>query len=294
MGVSSARKPSARRAAGSAVKRLVAVPTACGLLLAVQLATARADDLQPPVTPPVPSGAVQVTVGTPSVSLSVQGGNIDVSVPGVSVSVHGGSIDVSVPGAAVNASSSVPSQSPPSRGDAHARTAHQPPTQNDGSSMAGAKQVAPTSTSAGKTRVVNAAPPKRLARPKIRPAASGVRTHTIRVSAVVRSTRFLAAKPVPRRTSEPPAIRPRAGRGCCENEQPTVAPAGAPTTLGSRPVSEARPDGYVLAESRTTDRPKEHARNNRLVLQLGLLGAFLYLTALAAWFCATRLRRGRA
>jgi hypothetical protein len=40
--------------------------------------------------------------------------------------------------------------------------------------------------------------------------------------------------------------------------------------------------------------PEEHVWDNRLLLQLGVLGAFLYLVCLAGWFSATTLRRRRA
>lgn len=274
--------PSVRRAPGSAVKRrLSALPAACGLLLAAQVATARADAPQPPVTPTVPTIAVQVSVGIPNVSVNVQGGIVDVSVPSVSV-------DVSV---------SVSSQGSFSGTDADARAARQPTTQNDGSSNccnAGAKQVAPADKSVKKTRALRAALPKRLARPTIRAAANGARARTIRVPPVDRSTRVLAARQVPRRTSERRATRPKARRGCCEDVQAAIAIAAAPTRLGPRPGAGRGPDRYERAETRSAARPEEHVRDNRLLLQLGVLGAFLYLACLAGWFCATRLRRRRA
>lgn len=262
------RTPSVRRARDSAVKRRVsALAAACGLLLAAQVPTARADAPQLPVTPTVPTIAVQVSVGISNVSVNVQGGIVDVSVPSVSV-------DVSV---------SVSSQGSLSATDADASAAPQPTTQNDGSSNccnAGAKQVAPSDKSAKKTGALQAAPPKRLARPTIRAAANGARTRTVGVPLVDRSTRLLAATQVPRRTSERLATRPKARRGCCEDAQAAIAIAAAPTRLGPRPGAARGPDRYERAEPGLAAGPVEHVRDNRLLLQLGVLGAFLYFVCL--------------
>ena len=54
------------------------------------------------------------------------------------------------------------------------------------------------------------------------------------------------------------------------------------------------PDLNRQAGALSAAEPEEHLRDNRLLLQLGVLGAFLYLVCLAGWFSATRLRRRRA
>lgn len=69
--------------------------------------------------------------------------------------------------------------------------------------------------------------------------------------------------------------------------QPRVTPT-VPT------MAERGPDRYERAEARPAAQPEEHVRDNRLILQLGVLGAFLYLACLAGWFCATTLRRTQA
>lgn len=71
--------------------------------------------------------------------------------------------------------------------------------------------------------------------------------------------------------------------------QAAIAIAAAPTRLGAG----RGPDRYERAEARPAAQPEEHVRDNRLLLQLGVLGAFLYLACLAGWFCVTRLRRTR-
>ena len=184
--------PSVRSAPGSALRRrLSALPAACGPLLAVQVATARADAPQSPVTSAVPTIAVQV---------NVQGGIVDISVPGVDVAV----------------SVSVSSQDSLTGTNADPSAAQQPTTQNDGSSTccnAGAKQVAPADESVKQTRVQRTAPPKRLARRTIR-SANGSRARTIRVLPVDRSTRLLAANQFPEVTSERRGTPSKARRGC--------------------------------------------------------------------------------
>ena len=160
--------------------RLSALSAACGLLLAVQVATARADDPQPPVTPAVPTVAVQVSVSVPNVSVNVQGGIVDISVPGVDVSV------------------SVSSQGSQSATKADASAAQQPTTQGDGAGNccnAGTKQVAPAGRSMKKARVLRAAPAKRLARPTVRAAANGARARTIRVPPADRSDPLAGREP---------------------------------------------------------------------------------------------------
>jgi hypothetical protein len=258
--------------------RLSALSAACGLLLAVQVATARADDPQPPVTPAVPTVAVQVSVSVPNVSVNVQGGMVDISVPGVDV-------DVSV---------SVSSQGSLSGAKADASAAQQPTTQSDGAGNccnAGTKQVAPAGRSMEKTRVLRAAPARRLARPTVRAAATAPRARTIRVPPADRSTRLLAANQVPPPTSARLATRPKARRGCCDAAQAPIAIAVAPTRLEPRPGTGHLPNRYDDAVTPPAVRPEEHVRDNRLFLQLGVLGAFLYLACVAGWFSATRPRR---
>ena len=275
------RTPSVRRAPRSVVRhRFSALSAACGLLLAVQVATARADDPQPPVTPAVPTIAVQVSVSVPNVSVNVQGGIVDISAPSVGVGV-----DVSV---------SVSSQGSLSGTKADASAAQRPTTQSDGAGNccnAGTKQVAPAGISRKKTRVLRAAPAKRLARPTVGAPANGARARTIRIPPADRSTRLQAANQVPRPTSARLATRPKARPGCCGAAHAPIAPAVAPTRLGPRPGTVHRPDRYDDAVTRPAVRPEEHVRDNRLVLQLGVLGAFLYLACVAGWFSATRLRR---
>ncbi len=255
--------------------RLSALPAACGLLLAVQVATARADDPQPPVTPAVPTVAVQVSVSVPNVSVNVRGGIVDISVPGVDVSV------------------SVSSQGSQSATKADASAAQQPTTQGDSAGNccnAGTKQVSPAGRSMKKARMLRAAPAKRLARPTVR-AANGARARTIRVPPADRSARLQTANQVARATSARPATRPKARRGCCDAAQAPIAIAVAPARLEPRPGTGHRPDPYDDAVARPAVRPEEHVRDNRLFLQLGVLGAFLYLACVAGWFSATRLRR---
>ena len=264
-------------------RRLSALPAACGLLLTVQVAPARADAPPPPVTPALPNIAVQVGVSVPNVSVNVQGGSVDISVSSVGV-------DVSV-------SVSVSSQGSQSGTKSDASAAQQTTTQNDGSSNsgnAGAKQVAPAGEAVQTTRVVQAAPAKRPARPTIRAAANGARARTIRVPPADRSTRLPAAKQVPGVASAQRATRPKARRGCCDAAYAPLAIVAAPTRLGPRPGTGHRPDRYEGAETRPAARPEEHVRDNRLFLQLGVLGAFLYLACVAGWFSVTRLRQTRA
>jgi hypothetical protein len=275
------RTPSVSRAPDSAAKRRLSTLSAvCVLGLAAHVATARAEDVpQPPVIPTVPTVAVQVSVSIPSVSVAVQTGTVDISVSTASV-------DVSV---------SVSSADTAAGTDA-ADAARQQTTQDDGSGNCcegDAKEVASPPPSAKATR---AAPPaKRPDRPTIRAAAIGVRTRTTRVPLVDPSKRSLAAKQVPRLTSERPATRPKARRGCCDGAQARVVIAAAARGLRPRPRAGPRPYRYEGAQVRPVAAlPEEHARDNRLLLQLGVLGAFLYLVCLAGWFSATTLRRRRA
>jgi hypothetical protein len=61
------------------------------------------------------------------------------------------------------------------------------------------------------------------------------------------------------------------------------------------PRPETPPPGVAEASPvRAAALPVEHMRDNRLLLQLGLLVALLYLVCLAGWFSATTMRRRRA
>lgn len=78
---------------------------------------------------------------------------------------------------------------------------------------------------------------------------------------------------------------------------PTVPTGAVQVGIGVPNVAvdaQGGSDRYERMETRGAGRPEEHVTDNRLVLQLGVLGAFLYLACLAGWFCATRLRRTRA
>ena len=249
----------------------------CVLVFAAQVASARAEDApQPPVIPTVPTVAVQVSVSIPSVSVIVQAGTVDISVSTPSV-------DVSV---AVSSEGSVSST------DA-AGAAPQQPTQHDGSGNccdSEAKKVASPATAAKATR----APAKRLARPTIRAAAGGVRAGTTRVPVVDSPTRSLAATQVPRPASERPAARAKARRRCCDDARAGVVIAATAQGLAPSPRAGLRPDRYGEQVRPAAALLEEHVRDNRLLLQLGVLGAFLYLVCLAGWFSATTLRRRRA
>ena len=250
----------------------------CVLVFAAQVASARAEDApQPPVIPAVPTVAVQVSVSIPSVSVIVQTGTVDVSVSTPSV-------DVSV---AVSSEGSVSSTEA-------AAAAPQQTTQDDGSGNccdSEAKKAASAATSAKATR----APAKPPARPTIRAAANGVRAGTTRVPVVESPTRSLAATQVPRPASERPATRPKALRGCCEDARAGVVIAATAQGPAPRPRAGLRPDRDEAEQVRPAAALlEEHVRDNRLLLQLGVLGAFLYLVCLAGWFSATTLRRRRA
>jgi hypothetical protein len=251
----------------------------CVLVLAAHVATARAQDAPPlPVTPTVPTIAVQVSVSIPSVSVTVQTGTVDISVSTASVDVS-----VSVPGAGTTATTDA-------AGAAPQQTKQAVDSSNccDGD----ARKVAPPDTAAKATRAPAA---KRVARPTI-PAGNGVRAHTTRVARVDPPKRTLTAKRGPSHTSErPAATRPAARHACCEHAQASVVIAAAAQDLGPRPRAGPPPYRFEGAQVRLVAAlPEEHVWDNRLLLQLGVLGAFLYLVCLAGWFSATTLRRRRA
>jgi hypothetical protein len=267
-------KPPIRSAPNSAAKRLGALSAVSCLLLAANVATAKAqDDPQPPVIPTVPTVAVEVSVSVPGVTLIIQTGTVDISVSTANV-------DVSVSVSSEDTSSS------PEEADAP------PPqtTQSDGPTdccTGEAKQVASPGASAKATQAPRTVAPERRSPPN-RAAAHRAPARTVRVPLVAPSRHLLAPKQVPRRTSDR-RVAPKARRECCGDVQHRVGAATAKPVARAWPL----PDRYAAAQAQPAALPEEHVRDNRLLLQLGVLGAFLYLACLAGWFSATRLKRGR-
>jgi hypothetical protein len=241
----------------------------CVLVFAAHVATARAQDAPPPpVTPTVPTVAVEVSVSVPGVTLIVETGTVDISVSTASVDV---SVSVSTEGTVS------------SPGEAIAPPQQTTQAVDSSNCCAGdAKNVALADTAAKATRAPAA---KRPARPTI-PAANRPRAQTIRVPRVDPPKRVLTAKRGPSHTSErPAATRPAARRGCCENAQASVVIAAAAQDLGPRPRAKPRPSRFEGTQVRPVAAlPEEHVWDNRLLLQLGVVGAFLYLVCLAGWF----------
>jgi hypothetical protein len=263
--------PSTGRVPGRTTTALGVLAAACLLVPGLWVDAAQAADApQPPVTPPVPMIAVQVSVTIPSVALNVQVGAVAVAVSTVPVAV-------SVSTAAAAAAQ----QTTPNVAPVHCCESAAP-------------EVPPAQTAARTSRAARASPPEQRALPPTRPAASSVRAHTIRTPPVDRRpTRSLTATKLPRRVSERPAIRPKARRPCCEHARPPVVavarrragpPAGVRLALDRGTGAAARPPAPE----------EESATDNRLLLQLGVLAAFLYLVCLAGWYAATRPRRRRA
>jgi hypothetical protein len=241
----------------------------CVLVFAAHAATARAQDAPPlPVTPTVPTVAVEVSVSVPGVTLVVQDGTVDISVSTASVDVS------------VSVSSEDTSSSPDEAGVPPQQTPQ--PVDSSNCCASDAKNVALADTTAKATRAPAA---KRLARPTI-PAANRVRAHTTRVAHVDPPKRVLTAKRGPSHASErPAATRPAPRRGCCEHAQASVVIAAAAQELGPRPRAEPRPSRFDGTQVRPVAALlEEHVRDNRLLLQLGVLAAFLYLVCLAGWF----------
>ena len=241
--------------------------------LAAQVTAAEGADAPPtPALPPVPTVAVQVSVSAPGVSINVQAGTVNVSVSTASV-------DVSV---AVSTEGAVPGTVASASGE------QQHATQSDGASGAQVEQVVPADTSAKKGRPPRAAPPKRLAPPPIRAATTTAGIRPIRSPRVDRATRVPAATKVSGRASEPRTTRPKAPRRCCKNAQASTAIAAAPIRLGARPKPDPWRGRYELAGIAPATLPEAVVWDNRLLLQLGVLAAFLYLVCLAGWFAARR------
>lgn len=269
--------PSGRNARDSAAtRRLTTLSAVCFLALVVHVATARAEDApQPPVVPTIPTIAVQVSVSVPAVSVHVQAGTVDISVSTASV-------DVSVSASSEHTSSTTEAVVAPP----------QQTTQNDTPSdccSGEANEVAPPASA--KTRAPRAVAPETRPRPTraAADAVPAVPARTIRAPHVGRSRRLLAATQVPRRTSAR-RVAPKARPECCDD-----AKAGVGAAAGKRPARAwPRPDSYDAAQVLPAAPEQEPVRDNRLLLQLGVLAAFLYLMCLAGWFSATSLRRRRA
>jgi hypothetical protein len=268
-------KPSGLSAPNAAAKRFLgAVVAVSVVLLAAHVATAEAQEVPPPpLIPPVPTVAVEVSVNVPGVTLTVQAGT-------VAISVSTESVDVSV-----SVSSEGTSPSPEPAGAPPQQTA-----QDDGQPdccSGEAKQVASAAASA------QATPAPRVVAPEPRPGPKRAVVHrvpvpTVRGPLVAPSKHLPTTKQVPRPTSGRP-VTPKARQGCCDEVQPPVAAATAKRVARAWPP----PDRYAVAQEQLAVLPAEQVTDNRLLLQLGVLGAFLYLVCLAGWFSATRLSGGR-
>ena len=105
-----------------------------------------------------------------------------------------------------------------------------------------------------------------------------------------------AASKAPGLTSERRAGPSRPARACCKSARTAVVVAAAPTRVALPPVVKLPLDRVQRAGVGPAAIPgkQEPASDNRLLLQLGVLGAFLYLVCLAGWFSATKPRRRRA
>jgi hypothetical protein len=126
--------------------------------------------------------------------------------------------------------------------------------------------------------------PERRARP-VQPAVQPVRARTTPAPRVDRPTRFLAATPgssrtIERRSKATPAV--------------VVVEPVAARRLTPRSRAGPRLEVYEGVPVRPAAVPEEHVRDNRLLLQLGVLAALLYLACLAGWYSAATLRRRRA
>ena len=285
--ISRIRTPSNGRAAPGRKGRLGVLSAVCALVLAAPVATARAEDPpQLPVPPTVPTIAVQVSVSIPSVSVSVQVGTVGVSVSTAPVEV---SVSAPTPAKAPRADPAAAAPPPPQKGDPGHCCAGEP------------KAVAPVKAAVQPRRPARAAPPRQSghrahrAHRVARAGAKAPRPHTIAASRAVPTTRAPAVMKVPGATRARRARPPTAERGCCESAPAAVAVAAAPTRI-ALPPDVTPPDGVQRAEAAPAASPgePERASDNRLLLQLGVLGAFLYLVCLAGWFSATRPRRRRA
>lgn len=263
-------------------RRLSALSAVLGLALVAPVTAAQAEDAPPPpVLPTMPAITVQVSVSVPGVTVSVQAGTVDVSVSTETV-------DVSV---SVTSEDTVEDTGPAPSGE------QQPAARNDDSSNCCSvelEQAAPAAASPKKRRAAPAAAPERLAQPTIGTAAKSAPARPVPSPRVDHSTHVPIAKQAPVRTTERRTTTPKAPRRCCERAQARIAIAAAPIRLGPPPRADSWLRRYELAGVRPAALPAEVARDNRLLLQLGVLVAFLYLLCLAGWFSATRLGRRRA
>jgi hypothetical protein len=274
--------PSRGRVRGRTTTGFGVLAAVCLLALSVQVETAGAAEAPPPplLIPPVPTIAVDVSVSIPSVSVSVQVG-------GVAVSIVTAPVDVSV---TTSTTGTVSSTAAPAAAE------QTTPNDDSGDCCVPAEAEAtapPAATAARARRPARASPPERAAPPRTRAAVSRVRAYTIRTPRVERPTRSLTTTKVSRRESERPATHPKARRGSGEHAQPAVL-AVARTHAGPPPGVRLALDRRTGAAARPAASRAERATDNRLLLQLGVLAAFLYLVCLAAWYSATRPSRRRA
>ena len=250
----------------TARRRLATLSAMCVLVLTAHVAPAEAEDVpEPPLLPAVPTVAVQVSVSVPGVTVNVQAGTVDVSVSTASV-------DVSVSVSSESISAGTETVDVPSEQVAAATPSRSPP-------RAAAAKASPA------PRAVSAARHPRPLRAKARLVAAP----TVRRPDVARSRHLLAAKPAAR-SARARRAAPKARRGCCVRTGPVAGAAAA------RPLPRvwSRPDPFGAPQLQRVGPVGEPVRDNRLLLQVGVLGAFLYLVCLAGWFSATSLRRRRA
>ena len=268
--IGSTCRPSARSSASSAASRWIGTLVAASVLvLATHVATAGAEDApQPPAMPAMPTIAVQVDVSIPGISVNVQTGAVDVSVSTESVEV---SVSVSSAGTSpsIDVAGSKPQQTTPS--DA-----------STGCCTGGERDVDAADTSETKAPAPRAAAPERP-RPVHTAAASAVHVQTRATRHVAHPKLMVARAEIPR-----PAIaqRKKETRAAVVKLSDVIRQLPRPTT----------PRSALAAGSpvRAAALPVEHMRDNRLLLQLGLLVALLYLVCLAGWFSSTTRRRRRA
>ena len=276
-------RPTVRSSAGSAARRRSGtLVTVCALVLASPVATAAAQDApQPPpllglpAMPAMPTVSVQVNVDIPAVTVNVQEGTVAVSVSTESVTVS-----VSVPTPVATPTGGAAGAQPQPEPEPEQQTRHDDPA--SACCNSGEKEVAPAVTLATTARAPRATVPDRP-RP-IRTAARPVQLRATPKPRVERPRRLAATQHAPRR-----ALARRA------KSAPTavVEPAAA---IPRVPRAEAGPrtDTHERSPVRAADLSVEQMRDNRLLLQLGLLGALLYLACLAGWVSATTLKRRRA
>jgi hypothetical protein len=218
--------------------------------------------------PTMPTIAVQVDVSIPGISVNVQTGAVDVSVSTESVEV---SVSVSSAGTSpsIDVAGSKPQQTTPS--DA-----------STGCCTGGERDVDAADTSETKAPAPRAAAPERP-RPVHTAAASAVHVQTRATRHVAHPKLMVARAEIPR-----PAIAQR-------KKETRAAVVKLSDVIRQLPRSTTpRPALAAGSPVRAAALPVEHMRDNRLLLQLGLLVALLYLVCLAGWFSSTTRRRRRA